>query len=753
MFCPKCGKQIPDGSKFCCICGEKLAAAEPVVTVENTKAAVAVVKPRTEKVGGKVDIKKYIPMAAAAAGVLILLVLVISLFSGSGKPEYAYLSGGRYYLISDLKDAESLELAAAKSDSIRSGMLRFSPDGKYVCYFTKFDYYNETGTLCRARLDKLGNNPDKNEKHIEIIATNVRLGFTFLEDGSLLYTTGEDSLYHYNGKDVNLVARDVEGYFADEKLRVIYYTGDYREGYSLYGVRLKDLETKEKLDSNVSYLYDTWDLENILYVKNDDLGIASLYAGGFGKESQQLDEDVKMLDSRDGKTWYLAADGTLSLYDFVQDNYAAADGSLTEPASEDFEIPVYTYKKVYGSDLKEENFPELYTSVTRELTWFQDGWWYYSMEEAVDMDWGENSEALKTAIQAFIDKYADTADENGFILVTPEVKSALLEIQKCGDEPDNQWQWMWLCYNRQQTDTTTDWDAYNAAWEAWESAEDRVYMREALKNPENARKVYTIKTVEAGKAEVISENVLSWGVAGDGLIFNTADMVTEKPLLEDIYYLSDLNELFELRSDAQNQVLLLDSGKVVRFSASAADNIYMAAENGDTALYFTDKYAFLSEGNGTLSQAEIKDDQIGSFAVVTDDAQVVGLREGVLYYASGVYSNNGYDYCELHSLEGGKTSRLARDIMCYNITLYEDGTILAYTDSRGGYELTMISAKGESKLLSEGVSGYVRVDKNTLLILSGGDLFCYNGKSKTLVGVNVDQVWTQEKMDIKAIFY
>lgn len=498
MFCPKCGKQIPDGSKFCCVCGEKLAAAEPVVTVENKKAAIAVVKPGPVKAGMKLDWKKYVPLAAGAAGLLLLVVLVISLFSGPGRAEYAYLSGGRYYLITDLKDAESLELAASKSDSTRSGLLRFSPDGKYVCYFTKFDYYNETGTLCRARLDKLSDNPDKNEKHIEIIATNVRLGYEFLKDGSLLYATGEDSLYYYNGKEAQLVAKNVERYFSDDKLRVLYYTGDYQEGYSLYGVSLKDLENKEKLDSNVSYLYDTWDLENILYVKNNETGAAVLYTGGIGKESQRLDTDVYMLDSREGKTWYMTVSGNMSLYDFVRDDHAAADNKLKEPVSEDFEVPVYTYKKVYGSDLSEENFPELYTSITKELTLFQDGWWYYSMEEAREMDWGENTEALVNAIDIFITKNGNLADENGFIKVTPEIKADLMAIQKYAPDPKGEWQWLWLCYNRQQTGTTTDWDAYNAAWEAWESAEDRVYMREALNNPENARKAYTLKCVEAG---------------------------------------------------------------------------------------------------------------------------------------------------------------------------------------------------------------------------------------------------------------
>ncbi len=753
MFCPKCGKQIPDGSKFCSLCGEKLAVPATMVSVENKKAAVTVVKTETVKLNRNFDIKKYIPMAAAVVGMVLLIVLIGSLFSGSGSAEYAYLSGGRYYLISDLKNSESLELAAAKSDSIRSSMLNFSPDGKYVYYFTKYDYYNETGTLCRAKLAKLSDNPDKNEKYMEIIATNVYLGIDIQKDGSVLYVSGDESLYFYDGKEAQLVAKDVEGYYADDKMRLVYVTGNYSEGYSLYGVELKDLENKEKLDSNVSYLYNTWDLENLVYVKRNDEGDAVLYTGGFGKESQRLDEDVYMLGFKDGKTWYMtAAENSLNLYDFVQDNHATADAGMKEPDSADYEIPVYTYKKVYGTDLKEENFPELYTSCTKELTWFQDGWWYYSMEDALEMDWGENTEALVAALQAFIDKYGDTADENGYIKVTPDVKSALLEIQKFAAQPEKQWQWMWLCYNRQQSGTTTDWDAYNAAWEKWYEADDRIYMRENLSNPENAQAVYVLKCAENGTATVLAENVLDWSTMDGGVLFNTADMVTEKPLLEELSGLSQVRDLFELRADEKNKVLLTD-GNVVQFSSSAADGLYMAVENsGVEALYFTDKYMFMLEESGVLSQAEIKSGQINALSIVTDDAKVMDLVDGALYYASGVYENSGYQYCEMYVLENGKTTRLARDIMCQDITLYEDGTILAYTDSRNGYELTMVSPKGESKLLSENVSEYIRVDKNTLLILSDGDLFCYNGKTKNLVAIDVDELWTKDKMEIKAIF-
>ena len=39
MFCPNCGKQIPDGSKFCTLCGYKIAKVdeeEKVQTIELT---------------------------------------------------------------------------------------------------------------------------------------------------------------------------------------------------------------------------------------------------------------------------------------------------------------------------------------------------------------------------------------------------------------------------------------------------------------------------------------------------------------------------------------------------------------------------------------------------------------------------------------------------------------------------------------------------------------------------------------------
>ena len=604
MFCPKCGRQIPDGSKFCTLCGEKLAAVAPVVTVENPKAAVATVKPAPVKVGGKVDVKKFLPLIAGVVGIVLLVVLVSALFSGSGSLDYAYLADGRYYLLSDLKDPDALELAASKSDTEKGSMLRFSEDGKYVYYFTKYDYYNGTGTLCRARLNKLSDNTDKNEKYIDIIATNVTMNYTILKDNSVVYKTGDNALYYYDGKDVALIAKGVSSYAVDDSENLTYLS---RENDALYGLKLKDLDSREKLDSNVYAMVDTEDLENVLYLKEDEDYTYSLYQAGIGKEAQKLDEGLEYFAYlNDSFVYVLSTGNSVSLYDYVQDNY---------------------------------------------------------------------------------------------------------------------------------------------------SSDEYEYIRERLQDPDHNREIYTLKRVAEGKVTVISESVLDCENINNALLYNTIDMITEKISIDQVDSWYDVDDLMDLRPDAQNYVLLA-SGNVVRFSASAADALYLSVEQYDVDLHFTEKYAYIEEEEGALSQAEIKDGVIGSFTLLSDEGYVFHATEDTLYYATNIYENNGYTYCELYACENGKTKRLARDVMSDGIYLYEDDTILAYTDRRsGGYELTMINAKGESKLIAENVTQFIRVDKKTLLFISDGDLFVYNGKSKSLLATNVDILWTKESMELKEYLY
>lgn len=761
MLCPKCGGKLPDGSKFCSACGEKLTDAIPEVQEEPRveDASVSTVpatpinipKPDFVQLKKKVGSKKIIAIAVAVVVVIVAILGLKTLFSGSsGDNAYAYLSDGRYELITNLNKDQTIEIASSKSDSTMANLLAFSPDGKYIYYYTKYDSYSGTGSLCRAEYGKLKEDTSKNDKYIEIIATNVSLGFRFLSDGSVTYENSDSTLYYFNGEEPVQIAKNVSYYFTDASGKIVYATGDYSEGYTLYGVSLSDIDNKIKLASNFAYVHSATDFENILYTKYEDDGTETLYVVGFAKEAEKLAENVSNLTQVDGKTYFTAANGVmLSLYDFVDDAHAESDAGITEPNRDDFSIPEYSYEMVYGSDLSEGDFDELYTSCTKDLYWFGEStWWSYSMSESLDRNWGDKSDAIHAATQQFIDKFASSANEDGYILVTDEVKAALKNINTVANEED--WEWLWLCYNKYQSGTTTDYDAYNAASDKWYEAKNRISVRETLQNKENDYAVRTLYCFDKGTLTAVNETVLNANTYTGAIVFNTTDLITETVKLENVSSAYDVRSLFNINNEAENYIILAD-GTSCRMSSNAAETFAEAYDNGHATLYFTNKEVYMSESNGALSMATISDGVVGDFAIVTDDAEILTVDGSTLYYASGSYQNNDVTYCDLYSCNNGTSTRMARDVILNNINLYSDGVILAYTGynrSYSGFELTMIDSKGETTLIDDNITQYIRVDKSTLLYISDGDLYSYNGKEKKMVRSEVDWLWSQNSMEI-----
>ncbi len=761
MFCPKCGGKLPDDSRFCSLCGEKIVGTTPEIQTEQKAedtpaSAPAIPKPNFVQFKKKVGSKKIIGIAAAAIVLVVAIWGLSALFSGSGSDNaYAYLSDGKYELITNLNKDQTIEIASSKSDTTLDNLLAFSPDGKYIYYYTKYDSYSETGSLCRAEYGKLKEDSSKNDKYIEIIATNVALGFRFLEDGTVTYKSSDNTLYYFNGEEPAQITKNVSYYYTEGSGKILYATGDYSEGYTLYGATLSDIDNKIKLASNFAYVYDATDFENILYTKYEDDGTETLYVVGFEKEAEKLAESVTNLTQLDGKTYFTAENGMmLSLYDFVEDTHADADAGIKEPNRDDFSIPEYSYEMVYGSNLSESDFDELYTTCTRDLYWFgQSTWWSYSMKEAVDINWGDETDGIHAATQSFIDKFSGSADENGYILVTDEIKAALLEIQKYADDPEKEWQWMWLCYNKYQSGTTTDYDAYNAASDKWYEAKNRISVRETLQNKENDYAVRTLYCFDKGTLTAINETVLNSKSYTGAIVFNTTDLVTETVRLENVSSAYDVRSLFAIDNEAENYIILAN-GTSCRMSVGAAETFAEAYGNDYATLYFTNKEVYLREGNGALSMATISGGVVGDFTIVTDDAEVLSVDGSTLYYASGSYQNNDVTYCDLYSYSNGNSVRLARDIILNNINLYSDSAVLAYTGYRSysGYELTLINSKGETTLIGDNVTQYIRVDKSTLLYISDGDLYVYNGKEKKLVRSEVDWLWSQNAMEVLHTF-
>jgi len=627
MFCPKCGVRLPDGSKFCGACGERLTDATSEIQNEQNAAdasawipvvPVNIPKPDFVQPKKKVGSKTIIGIAIAGIVVTVAILAIVaiwglkSLFFGfSGGNAYAYLSDGKYELITNLDKEQTIEIASSKSDSTMASLLAFSPDGKYVYYYTKYDSYYGSGSLCRAEYGKLKEDSNKNDKYIEIIATDVSLGFRFLDDGAVTYKNSDGTLYCFNGEESTQIAKNVSYYFTDGSDKIVYATGDYSEGYTLYGVELSDIDNKIKLASYFEQVFNASDFENILYTKYEDDGTETLYVVGFEKETEKLAESVSYLTQFDGKTYFTAENGEmLSLYDFVVDTHADSD-----------------------------------------------------------------------------------------------------------------------------------------------EARDRILMRETLQNKENDYAVRTLYCFDKGTLTAVNETVLNTRSYTGAIVFNTTDMITETVKIEDLYSAYDVLSLFDVNNEAENYIILAD-GTSCRMSINAAETFAEANDNGYVTLYFTNKEVYMSEGNGALSMATINGGVVGDFTIVTDDAKVLSVDGSILYYASESYQNNDVTYCDLYSCSNGTNTRMARDVILNNINLYSDGVILAYTGVRAslGHELTMIDSKGKTTLIGDNVTQYIRVDKSTLLYISDGDLYSYNGKEKSMVRSEVDWFWSQNSMEIDNTF-
>lgn len=729
----------------------------PAQAPVNSAPAAAAKKPVNKKLIGII--------AAAAAAVVVIVGCIIgfgAMFSGSaGGDAYAYISNGKYNLFTNLNSKDgTIEISSTKSTSTSLDMLQFSPDGKYVYFLTKYDSYSGTGTLCRAECGRLRPNSTKNEEFIDVIATNV-YSCEFLDNGSLLYRNGENTLYFYDGNEPAQISKNVGAFVTDDSGRIVYSTGDYDDnGYMIYGAKLDDIDNKTKLATGAN-IVDSSDFDHILYTKTEEDGSLTLYSTGFETEAEKLAEKVNILAFGDGTMYFTTEnDEKLSLYDYVDDKYADSDAKITEPTYEEFSTPRYNYDMVYGSDLNEDDFDELYTSCTKNLYWYGEStWWAYSMEDSLDMDWGENTDRIHSATRRFIDRFADKADENGMILVTPEVRAALMDIQKCGEDPEQEWKWMWLCYYKYQSGTNTDYDAYNAAYDKWREAYNRNSTREMLKNPENARSVYTLYCYKDGAVTEVCGNMLgnypyNYYNNSGAVIYNTVDMIDGSVPIDELYSVWDVTALFNIDYAAENYIALPD-GTTCCMSAAAADTYSEAYNNSGATLYFGKAEVYLSESNGALSVAEISGGAVGAFSLVTDDAKVAAVNDGVLYYTSGSYSNGGMTYCDLYSYAGGTSTRIARDILASTVVRYSDKTLIVDTGFRSGYgyEVTMIKPNGDVELIADNVTQIIRLDENRLLYISDGDLYYCSGKEKRMVRSDVDAVWSRNQTEPELHLY
>lgn len=309
ILCPKCNKQLDDGTKFCGSCGTQIFGIVLCPNCGNQMSTEFAFCPNCgssidEEIPSKEKPKKKTPQKLflfGGIGVFVVAVVVmITLFYRKSSPSSDYA----FYI----KDNELFltDFTTNNSRQIVSGI--FADD---------FDF----------------NNNDLVDYLLNALSQIISNLYTTSRNGELLFFIEEDDLYYkiINFSDVEKTKIDSNAYLYhvnDTGTLVTYLTDNV-----LYQYDIKQKE-KELIAGNVSIFAASDDGHNIVYINNDD----SIYVKYFGKETEMIDNGVSIIPymTENLKTIYYIKDRSL---------YKKTDGSEKIKLSSD----VMSVLAVYNS--------------------------------------------------------------------------------------------------------------------------------------------------------------------------------------------------------------------------------------------------------------------------------------------------------------------------------------------------------------------------------------------------------------------
>ena len=289
MFCPKCGKPIREGSRFCANCGYALKTAAPLSEKpeERKVETQSYVRPATSKTKKAVPHRKkkkkkapiililaLLVLACAAAVLVLRLKSSVTGGKSSADSVFIYVNDGELYAGKEGK--EGIRLTKNFSDyadgifsetSLRSTILSLTTiteDGKYL-YFPDDVLQGETYSLYRLALDK-----SKAER--EFVASGVDW-YAVSEDGEIVtyHTDGVDVMRSLEVSTGNV--RTISDDFSDvdtvssDGQKVLYWDNDSLTLWDRSGGRT------ELVSNNIGSqaLYTNEDLSCILYRKGGEI--------------------------------------------------------------------------------------------------------------------------------------------------------------------------------------------------------------------------------------------------------------------------------------------------------------------------------------------------------------------------------------------------------------------------------------------------------------------------------------------------
>lgn len=671
ITCPKCNKELSDGTKFCDGCGAQIfetifcpncgkQTSTEFAFCQSCGASItdapAGKKPAAAPAEKKKLPKKAIMFGGIGVAVVAVLILAISLFGGGkAKNDFTlYLKDSEIFFSDLKKDSEAWQLTSRLigTEDVDDDFLAYaantlgsyictSEDGKYIFFPDKIGddddgvnlYYRELG------------NPEAEAVKIDsdILSYTVNTSATIVT-----YVKGEEgNLYQYKLAEDSKekVASEVGGFVVSDDGTKIGYINS--EG-SLY-VKYADKD-KEKIASEVSSLvYLTDDFKTVYYTKE-----GSLYKQVEGEDRVKIASDVynviKIYET--GEIYYLTNEnGEISLMDYVTDDMKDADISITEP-----------------------NYPDYPSSPIRP------SWWDYDTDAEYD-----------AAYEAYEDAYEA---------------------------------WEAEC-DRMETE-------YYAAREAYYAKLSRDELREDLEEETLEQSTYSLCFYNGTEATVITDAFVgdyyyNYTYASDApvIIYEAYNQSSLKKVkLSEVESIYDIEEMVEaaLFSSSEKYIAVKTTATIVEQKKEARN---FRINSAGTVVYYIDDIPD-EKSYGELYRISITNGTVGKAEVYDSD-----VYTGYCYFAGDDKFEYYKDYKDSKGELYVNKVKIDYDVSVYSTVVYGDSDKVIYvTDWNDDkyYGTLKIYQDGESVKVADDVHDFSVMSDGRILYLYDYSLNYYKGE-------------------------
>lgn len=363
MICPRCGKELADGTRFCDGCGTQICETVfcPRCGEQNSadfsfcQRCGAALQGEPEKKKSGLPFRDLLRNRAVVFGgigviAVVAVVLIVSLiaggFGGGGNNYAFYIKNGEINYTDFSKNGPmeiSSRLGGGYGDSAMSGLANsigpyvvLCSDGRTMFYPDRYD--GGSFSLYYRNIAKTGEEP-----------TRVDTGITayyVTDKGDRVFYVKEGALYQHDLKERTRITSEVCNFAVSSDGKTVLYRDEDGGLYLWSGADAKD-KIAGGVDSISKY---SGDLSVIYYMKD-----GSLYK--FGKDgSEKIASDVfrlvRIYDS--GEAYYIkSVDEEIRLMDYVDDDKAAFDAGMEYPVSPTRPSAPRVYSSYYYSSREE----------------------------------------------------------------------------------------------------------------------------------------------------------------------------------------------------------------------------------------------------------------------------------------------------------------------------------------------------------------------------------------------------------------